>query len=269
MPHTMQAVRDYFQKLGLAPEIADLYLALHAYGPQTLSQLARHSGVERTRIYRLIDELEESSLIEIETHYRRKVVKAAPITNLQILLSKREEELRDLQNELQQIHHTLDHTAIQSPLTRIQFYRGADGLKQMFWNQTKGKSENLSILYENMQNKTNSTFFERWVKRCNERKMTFRGIISDHFVNTQQKWYAVHTNERLAQWESRYVNDSIFPITHSTVIYDDVLSFFNWKDGEIFGIEIYNHEIAAAQRQFFEMLWEKAQPVDDLKGPSK
>jgi hypothetical protein len=63
--------------------------------------------------------------------------------------------------------------------------------------------------------------------------------------------------------------EHLFPITHSTVIYGDVTAYFNWKDGEIFGIEIYNQQIADAQRQFFEMLWRQGVPVDDLVGPSE
>lgn len=262
-----QAIRAYFFKLGLSSEIVDIYLALHAYGPQSISELARRSGIERTRIYRLMDELTTSNLIEVETKYKRSIFRAAPITNLQILIAKKEQEVRDLQTELTAIHHDLSRSNLASSATRVQLYQGEEGLKQMYWNQTKSKTENLSILYENMQIRTNSVFFERWAKTCNERDMKFRGIISDNFISTQQKWYSNHSNERLANWQSRYVPDSVFPITHSTVIYDDVSSYYNWKNGEVFGIEVYNSQIADSQRQFFEMLWNQALPVDDLVGP--
>lgn len=82
-------LREYFSKLGLEPEIAELYLALHTYGPQSISELSRRSKVERTRIYRLIDVLAEANLIEVETHYKRSILRAAPVSNLQILLSKK------------------------------------------------------------------------------------------------------------------------------------------------------------------------------------
>jgi len=261
-----QAIRAYFFKLGLSSEIADIYLALHAYGPQSISELARHSGVERTRIYRLMNELTASNLIEVETKYKRSIFHAAPITNLQILIAKKEQDVRDLQTELTEIHDALSRGNLASPTTRIQSYQGPEGLKQMYWNQTKSNTENLSILYENMQIKTNVTFFERWAKTCNERDMQFRGIISDNFISTQQKWYSDHSNERLAHWQSRYIPDGVFPITHSTIIYNDVTSYYNWKDGEVFGIEVYNPQIADSQRQFFEMLWNQALPVDDLVG---
>jgi len=88
MSRDSQLVQTYFAKLGLAPEIADIYLALYAQGPQTISELSRSSGVERTRIYRLIDSLMEHNLIEVETQYKRGIIKAAPISNLNILISQ-------------------------------------------------------------------------------------------------------------------------------------------------------------------------------------
>ena len=260
-----QAIRAYFFKLGLSSEIADVYLALYAYGQMSISELSRRSNVERTRIYRLLDEMQAANIVEVELRYKRQVLRAAPIANLQILLSKKEQELRDLQMELSSLQTSLTKNTLHSEATKVQAYKGVDGLKQMFWNQTRSKTTNLSILYENMQSRTGRAFFERWIQVCSERKIQSRSIISDNFVRTQQDWYKKNDNERHPRWEGRYIPDGIFPITHSTTIYDDVTSYFNWKDGEIFGIEIHNPEIANAQRQFFSILWSQGTKIDDLK----
>ncbi|HSX28262.1 MAG TPA: helix-turn-helix domain-containing protein [Candidatus Saccharimonadales bacterium] len=267
MSTDIDSVRLYFGKLGLEPEIADIYLALHAYGPQSITALSRNSHIERTRIYRLAESLRTSGLVEIEKHYKREIYKAAPITNLQILLSKKEEELRELHTELANIHSALDSDSLTSPLTHVQFYRGVEGTKQMFWNQTRAKTENLCILYENMQNRVGATFFDRWVRKCNDQNIHFRGIISEAFMPGQESWYKKRRNERLEHWEQRSVSSAVFPVTHSCVTYDDVVAYYNWKDGEVFGIEIYNQEIADAQRHFFEMLWNLGESVKDVNLP--
>lgn len=261
-----KAVRAYFSKLGLVSEIADIYLALYVHGPQSISELSRRSGIERTRIYRLIDDMTGSSLVDVEVRYKKSIFRAAPIENLEILIAKKEQEIQELHIELPQLQQYLRETSINAYSTRIQYYKGVEGLKQMYWNQTKSKSEYLAILNENMQMRTNLAFFERWVRACNQNQMHFRGIINDNFIKTQQEWYGQHSNERLARWQSRYVPENLFTINHSIVIYDDVTSYYSWKDGEIFGVEMHNQEIADMQRQFFEMLWLQALPVDDLKG---
>lgn len=257
----MDELQDYFRKLGLGPEIAALYQALHRHGPQSISQLARTSGVERTRMYRLLDEIAASNLIEVETQYKRHIFKAAPIGNVQILLSKKEQELKHLQQGLDTISRRLEQDNRRSPYTHVQFYRGAEGAKQLLWNQTKATTEQLCILHENLQVRVGSAFFDRWVKRCNEQGIKSRGIVNDHFIKTQQAWYARHHNQRLQHWQSRHITSDVFPITHSTIVYNDIVTYYNWKDGEIFGIEIHNQDIANAQRHFFEMLWQQASPV--------
>jgi sugar-specific transcriptional regulator TrmB len=263
MSNNDSPMHEYFNKIGLDREVTDLYLALRMYGPQSLLQLARHSKVERTRVYRLIDTLVEYQLIEIEEHYKRKIYKAAPIGNLQMVLAKRDQEIRGLQQELLEFQKAFEIQSEHSALTHVQFYKGSEGVKQMFWNQTKSNSEIVSVLYENIQSKTNLAFFERWVDRCNERDIHNRSIVSDHFLASQRTWYDAHANEKLKHWQGRYVSGQTFAIKHSMFTYDNVLAYFNWHDKEIFGIEIYNQEIADTQRQFFELLWQQAAHLPD------
>lgn len=259
-------VRTYLAKLGLPTEVADIYFALRLHGPQSVSGVARLSGVERTRIYRLMDELRASSLIEVEVKYKRNIFHAAPLTNVQALIARKEQELKDLQAQMVRLDEILASDRLASPATTIQSYQGPEGVKQMHWNQTRAHTETLSILYENIQIRTNLAFFERWVRVCNERGLAFRSLVGDNFIESQKKWYGRHDNERLEHWQGRYLPDSILPITYSTVIYDDVVAYYNWKDGEIFGVEIHNRQIADTQRALFEMLWRQAPPAKDYSG---
>lgn len=258
-----EIVHTYFAKLGLEPEIADIYLALHTHGPQSISALARNSGVERTRIYRLIDKLLESNLIEVETQYKRGIIHAAPISNLNILISQREQELQSLQDELSLIEQVLKRNSLSSPATRVQFYQGSEGVKQVFWNQTKAKDmhSHISLLYDNIQLTAGGAFFARWVQAMNKRDARVRSVVSDTFLESQKAWRAQFDAERLQHWSSRYVSPQAFRLEHSMAAYDDVTCHFNWKDGKIFAIEIYNQEVATMQRQLFELLWQSAEPT--------
>jgi sugar-specific transcriptional regulator TrmB len=257
-------LHTYFAKLDLEPEIADIYLALQTDGPQSISQLARSTGLDRIKIYRLMDALKSSGIIEIETQYKRSVLHAAPIENIHILIAKKEQELKGLQDGFAEIASTINHAGQGLTSTRVQYYQGLDGLKQIFWNQTRSKGESFSILYENMQHQTKLSYFERWVRICNERDLRFRSIIGDTFVSTQQAWYSTHNNERLKNWQARYIPDSVFPISHSMVVYDDVVVYFSGHTDHIFGVEIHNKEIADGQRRFLNMLWQQSQPFNDI-----
>jgi sugar-specific transcriptional regulator TrmB len=255
------AIRTYFAKLGLAVEIADIYLALHAHGPQTISELARAAHVERTRIYRLIDALMNSNLVEVESQYKRGVIKAAPISNLRILINQKEEELRNLQDELGLIEQVLARNSLSSPSTRVQFYKGAEGVRQMLWNQLRSKGELVGYSYRILDEATGRKFMEKYAAAFEERKLSVRLLVGDDFVQSwRENRPKVQVRRRIQGMTYHSVDPKLFTIAHSCMIYDDVTAYYHWREGEVFGIEIYNQAIADSQRQLFELIWEKSQP---------
>jgi sugar-specific transcriptional regulator TrmB len=259
MDNDTSAVRTYFSRLGLAREIADIYLALHSHGPQTISELARNSHVERTRIYRLIDTLLESSLVEVESHHKRGVIKAAPISNVRILIAQKEQELKSLQDELGLVEQVLARNSLSSPTTRVQFYHGIEGVRQLQWNQTRSKTEVLTLIDEPIQATLGKAFTIRWAEEINRNKVTLRLIQSPHFCATNANWYKREKiPEIINELSARTIQSEDFKITCNMDIWDNVVAYYDWKNGEIFGIEIYNQGIADAQRAFFETLWQKA-----------
>lgn len=140
MSANVRMVRTYFAKLGLEQEIADIYLALYTHGPQTISALSRTSGIERTRIYRLIDQLLDSNLVELESQGKRGVIKAAPVSNLRIFINQREQELKNLTDELELIEQVLSRNSLSYSHTRVQFFPGTEGLAQMRTNEPDSKN---------------------------------------------------------------------------------------------------------------------------------
>ncbi|HSX29118.1 MAG TPA: helix-turn-helix domain-containing protein [Candidatus Saccharimonadales bacterium] len=255
------AIRTYFGKLGLDIEIADIYLALHAQGPQTISQLSRSSGVERTRIYRLIDQLMASNLIEVESHYKRGVIKAAPITNLHILINEKEHELKNLQDELGLIEQVLARNSLSSPAARVQFYRGPEGIRQILWNQLRARTPIIGQGYRILDEPTGRAFMERWAAAFEEKQLHTKLLINDEFVTS---WFEnkpkVKVSRRIDGIEYNLIASTTLHITHSCAVYDNVVASIHWKDGELFGIETYSQELADTQRTFYAMLWPQSKP---------
>ncbi|HSX31644.1 MAG TPA: helix-turn-helix domain-containing protein [Candidatus Saccharimonadales bacterium] len=261
----VSAIRTYFGKLGLDIEIADIYLALYTHGPQTISELARTSGVERTRIYRLIDQLMASNLIEVESHYKRGVIKAAPIANLRILINEKEQELRSLQDELGLIEQVLARNSLSSPATRVQFYRGPEGIRQMLWNRLGSKSDSIGQTYRIAEEPTGRAFMERWAAAFEEKQLNTRLLLNDEFVTSlQQNKPKVKEQRRIAGIQYNHIDDKILKITHTCYVYGNVVAYLHWKDNEVFGIEIYNKQIADTQRTLYEMLWKQSTPETRL-----
>ncbi len=253
------AIQKYFAKLGLEPEVADIYLALHTYGPQSISELSRNAKVERTRIYRLIDHLMESNLIEIESHYKRGIIKAAPIANLHILINEKEQELKNLQDELGLIEQVLARNSLSNPATRVQMYYGPEGIRQMRRNQLRAKDKQsvgyATQIYEEL---AGNAFNDRWGKEFDAKNLHRRLIVDEHFVQSWQR--RKPASRKINGYECRGVDPSVFTIAENCDVYDNITSYFQHADGEMFGVEIYNQHIADTQRQLFEIIWAQSTP---------
>ena len=262
---TQTAVRAYFKKLGLDAEIADIYLALHSHGSQSISALARNSKVERTRIYRLIDQLNESNLIEIEAQSKRGIIKAAPIANLRILINQRQEELKNLQDELELIEQTLARNSLSNPATRVQFYHGPEGIRQMLWNKLHAKTGIVGYGYRILEESTGKKSMEDWSDEFQKRQLTQRLLFNDDFVDS---WLEAKpgaaTKRKVKGVDYRFIDPKLYKVSYSCDIYDDLVAYYHWNDNEIYGIEIYNQDIADSQRQMFELLWPQSRPEDRL-----
>lgn len=242
MATPVDTIRTYFGKLGLESEIADIYLALHTHGPQNISELSRSSGVERTRIYRLIDQLLESNLIEVESKGTRGVVKAAPIANLHILIRQKEEELRSLQDELGLIEQVLARNSLSSPGLRLQLYYGRDGIRHMLNGELRATEGVIGYEGKSPREYVGKDFWEDWQKRLKKHEIT-RQITAGELLGTKK--------------------------ATSCSIYGDVVAFYLWKDGDMYGVELYSKELAAAQTALVTpLLTRHAKTPRSSKSPS-
>src|SRR5437868_736896 len=82
---------EYLQKLGLDELSAKLYIALSEKGSMSILDASRAIGVERTRVYRLAEQLVQKGLIEEVADYKKQMLQATDIKNLEILVKEYEE----------------------------------------------------------------------------------------------------------------------------------------------------------------------------------
>ncbi len=254
---TQSLVDDVFLKMNIRSEIAQLYKTLLERGAQNISELAANSGIERTQVYRLLEEMQSLNLIEIEKQYKRNILHAAPIDNLFILLNKEKEDLQITEQNLHSIKNTLMKQMADNTNTKVNFYRGAEGIRQMQWNLLRAKSEVLSIIAEGVNHITGVEFFKSWVEEWNASDKKLRLLVSEN-ARDRHDTHWEDLGLPLVKQEERMLPNSILKVDFSSDIYDDVVSFYDWTGGEIFGIEIHNQHIANAQRDFFERLWAEA-----------
>ncbi|HEV2403547.1 MAG TPA: helix-turn-helix domain-containing protein [Candidatus Saccharimonadales bacterium] len=259
-------LRSYLGRLGMPQGATIVYIALLRGGAQSILQLSRATKLERTKVYRLIDSLRTYGLIEIEEHYKRRLIRAAPVTNLYATFIQKEEEIASLKRELYTFKDIYTPALLSTTHMRVQLYEGNEGIRQALWNELRAKDEIVGYNYRILEEAAGKKYTSTWAEVFARRKLTSRLVVGDEFVDSWQDGLkgGRGTGKKVIGIQYHYLPRTVFPITHSCDIYDDVVVYFQWYGNEIIAVEIYNRQIANIQRHFFETLWEQSTTEERL-----
>ena len=129
-------------------------------------------------------------------------------------------------------------------------------MKQMLWNVVASKQEFVGLGYEDWNTSVGKSFAEKLREKMMDTKISSREIlneIDDSFA------YTNIGKDYKAVYEHRMIPKEVMEIHHDTYIYGDVFAYYYHYQGELFGVEIHNKEIAKTEKQMFEILWRVAE----------
>lgn len=130
-----------------------------------------------------------------------------------------------MQDELGLIQEVMARNSLSTPSTRVQFYYGLEGYKQVLWNQANSKTEVMRVMHESIPPPdAGKDFSDKWTAQCKANGVQFRDA---------------HNSTQKQSWD----------------VYEDTVVYYSRKDNDIFTMTIQNIDIADSQRQFFDMLW--------------
>lgn len=259
---TNKELWEQLHVLGLTPDEATFYLEL-LKKPTTHLQLSRTTGIERARIYRIADKLEKRSLLTRMTDDSGTFLVAADPAALEIDLAGKEQQLKRQRRTLSTLLPSLN--ALQGHLSggfSVKTYEGQAGLKQMCWNELKTKGEIIVFGHGNIETVTND---HRWAVKHRARQVNAkyrnRDLVNEDWTD---KSVLAHDTLYDAQlYTARMLPSRIlkFVPEGQTVVYNDVVEIFHWKDDRRVGVEITSQSYATMLRQLFDDYWRQAQKI--------
>ena len=245
------SIASYLHDLGLNDEETKVFTILVDYGQLTILELARKAEINRTRVYRLLEVLKERGFIKEIIDEHRRLIQAAELHTLEFKIYEKEAQAKRLR-ELFPVVASLMHSHSTQPGTKVLFYRGAAGIRQMVWNALRAQGEVVGYSYRTIYDIVGTKFADEWYEEWRERNLKMRDLFSDAYLKSKPKEKITFDG---AHFKSRYIPSSILDINHQMDIYNDVVGIYNWHEGEIFGVEIYNQKVAAMHKQLFEIVW--------------
>jgi sugar-specific transcriptional regulator TrmB len=260
MKQTASVISDFFQNLGLTEDETLVYTTLSHRGSLTPLELSRITKLPRTRIYRIIEMLKGQGIAEEILDEHRSMVKASDTSQLETLVNDRKHTADRLLSQFPIVSQTLTATISVNPgQTKVQFYRGKNGLRQMAWHTLRARGELVGFTYRDLAEVVGSDFINDWRHTFTDKGMKMRDIYSVHWLESIKN--RSNQDSQTKGIESRYIDSKILDVQMQIDIYNDVIAQYTWHEGEIFGVEIYNPKTAAFHRQIFEIVWNLATSI--------
>jgi sugar-specific transcriptional regulator TrmB len=234
-----------------------VYLELVEHGEGTPLSIARETGINRTKVYRLIEEMKKEKLIVGEIGENTTRVSPAPTEQLRQILHQKQTRVAELTSNWEQVERELSQMSMAKQAeTKVKYYQGKSGLEQMVWNVLKAKGEIVGYTFRDLSDFVGEKFMGEFASEFKRRNLSMRDIYGDEYSENRHA-----DNNWGEKMNSRYLPRKVLAIPHQMDIYDEVVTFYSWSAGEVWGSEIYNPKVAQMQKQLFELAWEKAKKI--------
>ncbi len=243
---------------GLSTDESKVYLYVLAHGFSSALVLSRQLSIARTKVYRLIDKLKTKGLIEQKLDDRGMRFGAADPAIFQEMTQAQEkisQAMRQHVPELTQHLRALAHS--RSLDSKVLYYEGIEGLKQVSYNITKAKEVLRVFEVSRMSHFLPPEFAEDIRRKLVEQKITTLDL-----TNHPKLPGYTDVAQMIAQYSRyRYIDPEKLAIEFEVLIYNDVYATYTYQNDTIFAVEIYDPALAAMQKQLFDFVWQHAQPM--------
>lgn len=255
MSDNKDTIVEQLRLLGLSAPAATIYVEL-LKEPATHLQLSHSTGINRTKVYRLVDELEKRSLVAPRTDDRGTFLAAAEPEVLEAQLILREEELRQQRTALTQVVPLLQEIRRNdAKLFTVRTYRGVEGFQQMLWHELKAKGE---VLIMGGAKAEELVPKRQWCERYRAATITAGYKIRELLNETHWDIPFSEIGAFGKIYTQKHIPGSVLLLDNHVAVYNDTVATYHWRQGEKVGVEIISKNYASMMRQIFEHYWRMA-----------
>ena len=245
------------KQIGLTAKHGLVYEVLLSRPKATPLQLARETKLNRSSLYRYLEDLRAKGLVELLLGDKKSEYRANPEGLNQYLLSE-ESRIEKLKITIPPLISELRKKEVFVE-SQIKYFQGVEGLKQMLWNVVSSKYDFVGLGYQDWNTSVGKTYADKLRTMIIESRVSSREILNA-VDNTFE--YTSLGKSYASVYEHRTIDHKILEIKHDTYIYGEVFAYYYHFQGEYFGVEIHNAKIARTEKQMFEILWKMTEKTN-------
>ncbi|MFA4942045.1 MAG: helix-turn-helix domain-containing protein [Patescibacteria group bacterium] len=232
------------KQIGLEEKQAKIYLACLELGETSIKEIAKKSGIKRTSIYDIIDEMVNAGLIKVTTKVKKKKFIASEPEELKTIIKKREALLDQIMPQL----GLINNSGLIKP--KVWFYEGVSGLKKVYDDTLEYKDH---VIYQWASNDMFDAIESDWIFDYVKRRV--KAKIKALCIATNTPEIREFKSNDVAQLrEIRMVPKESFPFKIELDVYGNRVAMISGRDK--IGVIIESESIASTLKMIFKLCWE-------------
>ena len=253
---------EMLKKYGLGESEARVYLCLTGQGREmSVLEIARKMKSGRTPVYNALEKLEAKGVtgrIMGENGYSY----TAMTDGLQEYWRERMQKIRRLDEQMPELANMIEGMRMATGYkSRVEYYTGKRGLKQITYNSLKANGD----LYIYEIKETMDAFMDRESAEEYRGRWAKQGVKIHQLTNIKNFEAFTDVEEITGElWDVRHIAPEVLEIKFEMMIYNDVCVMYSTEGKEVFGVEIYNSNLAQMQKQIFSAMEKLGKPFEKI-----
>jgi len=264
-------MNEIFEKLKCSETQARLYLLLLELGPTIASLLAKRAGIKRVTVYGALEGLVQRGLVET---FNKNNVSYYQASDPEVMSNLLDLQLEEEQHFNQRAHKKIKELKkIQQKSEKdiievkgcIRYYQGRDAVKTLIQENLKLPHKTQYCIglsgYHALQ------FAGEWKSYIQSRVKMGMKVFSIQADTEEGQEYQGRDKNELR--ETKLIPPSKMPDHGELNIIGDRIILFTSEENEEMGVKIINKKIARILKKVFELAWEQAGTLDNMRKEPK
>ena len=239
-------IKNLLLKLDLSEKEIEVYFGALQLGPTTILKLSNQTGISRTGIYPIIQNLTKKGLMAIEYDGWKKFFVAENPNKLKLILDRKKDELDELMPEIEGFYRTKESQ------NTIKIKNGKQEIKKAYLELLENKNPQDYLVIGNQEKWRlflGNTFTDEFIEKRSKVGFDIKMI----FVDSPQARLDYKTQRKYRQ-QTKILGEDV-KFNTNIVITGNTILIHSLKDsGNL--IKIQNEELIETIKAMFNLVWE-------------
>jgi len=240
-------------KLGFNQKEANIYLCLLKRGGLVSSSISKHTKLNRSTCYQILEKLTKKNIIQQYSKNNLKYYKAHPPIQLTHLIQAEEEIIYKKKQYLQETLPLLNNITNQNTNAepKIQYFQGLHGIKQSYEDIIKSGFTVCSIkTSRNIPPSLKKFLYNTYIPKRISKKIQAKII-----TNKSEETLLLASQDSSQLRETKIVEQQLFNFPIEINIYGNKASFLIFANNKYLSLVIDSTEISNSLKMLFNLLW--------------